>query len=62
MLRKNNGSLNIEGFNEWRSSLNISNINIGKHTKNTVMAGITSLIENPGIEINWGRYSGGMDE
>ena len=62
LLRKNNGSLNIEGFNEWRSSLNISNINIGKHTKNTVMAGITSLIENPGIEINWGRYSGGMDE
>lgn len=52
--------LNINGFNEWRKTLDISSINIGKYTKETVILGVSDFIENHNL-INWKRYSGGVN-
>ena len=37
LLNKYPNKLNVEGFNDWRKTLDISSINIGKHTKETVI-------------------------
>lgn len=51
--------LNINGFNEWRKTLDISSINIGKYTKETVIWGVSDLIKNHN-PIDWTKYSGGI--
>ena len=52
--------LNINGFNEWRKTLDISSINIGKYTKETVISGVSYFIENHN-PIDWKRHSGGAN-
>lgn len=58
LLNKYPDMLNINGFNEWRKTLDISSINIGKYTKETVISGVSDFIRN-GQQINWKKYSGG---
>ena len=53
--------LNINGFNEWRKTLDISSINIGKYTKETVISGVSDFIKNYNL-INWKIYSGGLND
>ncbi|MDG8358674.1 Uncharacterised protein [Streptococcus pneumoniae] len=53
--------LNINGFNEWRKTLDISSINIGKYTKETVILGVSDLIRY-NKKINWENYSGGGND
>lgn len=53
--------LNINGFNEWRKTLDISSINIGKYTKETVILGVSDLIRY-NQKINWENYSGGRND
>ena len=53
--------LNINGFNEWRKTLDISSINIGKYTKETVNLGVSDLIRY-NQKINWENYSGGRND
>ncbi|MCY7020129.1 hypothetical protein [Streptococcus sanguinis] len=61
LLNKYPNQLNVESFNEWRKTLDISSINIGKHTKETVILGISDFIENHNL-INWKLYSGGLND
>ncbi|EFX55933.1 hypothetical protein B7720_04440 [Streptococcus oralis subsp. oralis] len=61
LLNKYPNKLNVEGFNDWRKTLDISSINIGKHTKETVILGISDFIENHNL-INWKLYSGGLND
>lgn len=58
LLNKYPDMLNINGFNEWRKTLDISSINIGKYTKETVISGVSDFIRNS-QQINWKKYSGG---
>ena len=61
LLNEYPGMLNIDGFNEWRKTLDISSINIGKYTKETVISGVSDFIENHDL-INWKIYSGGLND
>ena len=61
LLNKYPNQLNVESFNEWRKTLDISSINIGNHTKETVILGISDFIENHNL-INWKTYSGGVND
>lgn len=59
LLNEHPEMLNINGFNEWRKTLDISSINIGKYTKETVILGVSDLIKNHN-PIDWTKYSGGI--
>ena len=61
LLNKYPDMLNINGFNEWRKTLDISSINIGKYTKETVISGVSDFIKNYNL-INWKIYSGGLND
>lgn len=61
LLNKYPDMLNINGFNEWRKTLDISSINIGKYTKDTVISGVSDFIKNYKL-INWKIYSGGLND